>query len=79
MHKGATVYIGARSEERAVSAIKRIKENAPTPSTGSVIYWPIDLADPSGVKKSAEEFARTKQKLDVLSKNLTIHSSTCLF
>lgn len=61
------MYIGARSEERAKASIKRIEEENTSPGNGKAMYWHIDLIDPQGVKKSAEEFVKKEQRLDVLS------------
>ena len=50
----AKVYIAARSEEKAKSAITELKEQ-----TGKeAIFLKLDLADLKSVKSSAEEFIR---------------------
>lgn len=70
MRKGATVYLGARSEERAKASIKRIEDEGTGPGNGKALYLHLDLADPPGTKKSAEEFLQKEQRLDVLSASL---------
>ena len=51
----ATVYIAARSAEKAHAAISYIKEACPD-SKGTLHYLHLDLDDLSGIKASAESF-----------------------
>ncbi|KAF2257821.1 NAD(P)-binding protein [Lojkania enalia] len=66
--KNATVYIAARSQTKAESAISSIKSACPT-STGSLIFLLLDLADLSTIKASASEFLAKETKLNVLFNN----------
>jgi retinol dehydrogenase-12 len=61
--RGAKVYMGARSKERAEEAIAEIKKETGKDN----IHWlPMDLANLATVKEAAEEFKKytkkTKQK-----------------
>ncbi|KAM0712494.1 hypothetical protein Q7P37_011591 [Cladosporium fusiforme] len=64
-HNG-TVYLAGRSQGKADSAIEEIKKNHPS-SDGRLEYLHVDLADLTTIKKSAEDFMRREQRLDVLT------------
>lgn len=64
--KGAKVYLAARNESKATGAIASLQAEGLGPGNGEVIWWKLDLSDPREVKKSAEEFMKKEQKLDVL-------------
>ncbi|KAK9413750.1 putative Heterokaryon incompatibility domain-containing protein [Seiridium unicorne] len=68
---GATVYMGARSTEKAEAAIESIKESVEHPVTegGQLKVLLIDLSDLRSVKDAAETFARQESKLHVLWNN----------
>jgi len=61
----AKVYIGARSEDKAKSAITELKEQ-----TGKeAIFLKLDLADLKSVKASVKEFTSKEKELHVLFNN----------
>lgn len=64
----ATVYLAARSAEKAHAAISWIKEACPE-SKGTLHYLHLDLDDLSGIKASAESFLAKESRLDVLFNN----------
>ncbi|RFU72679.1 hypothetical protein TARUN_9578 [Trichoderma arundinaceum] len=66
--KKATVYIAARSQEKATEAIDAIRAACPT-STGRLEFLALDLSDLEAVAKSAKEFISRESKLDVLFNN----------
>ncbi|KAI1354755.1 putative estradiol 17 beta-dehydrogenase [Xylaria sp. FL0043] len=66
--KNAKVYVGARSESKAQTAIKDIKDAAPS-STGSLIYFHLDLSDLTSVKAAAETFLAQESSLHTLFNN----------
>ncbi|RYP75977.1 hypothetical protein DL771_002049 [Monosporascus sp. 5C6A] len=66
--KNAKVYVAARSEEKAINAIKEIKERSPQ-SKGQLLFLQLDLADLSTIKASAEEFLSQETRLHVLFNN----------
>ena len=68
-NKGATVYLAARSEERAKAAISKLTEA--TKST-KIHFLQLDLMDLGQVKKAATEFLSKKVPLDCLINNAGI-------
>ncbi|KAK0383873.1 hypothetical protein NLU13_7965 [Sarocladium strictum] len=66
--KNATVYVAARSEEKALKAIDDIKASA-SESSGKLVFLRLDLADLTTIKASATEFLSKESKLDVLFNN----------
>lgn len=64
----STVYIAARSFEKAQAAIQWIKEQHPT-SQGVLHFLHLDLGDLGGIKATAEEFLSKEKRLDVLFNN----------
>jgi retinol dehydrogenase 12 len=71
--KNAKVYIAARSEEKANSAIEEIKKAWPN-STGSLIYQYLDLADLTTIKPSVERFKQKDSKLHGLFNNAAVQA-----
>lgn len=66
--KNGTVYIAGRRKEAADSAMKEIKEFAPS-SDGRLEFLHLDLSDLPSIKNSAEDFMKREQRLDVLTNN----------
>ncbi|KAG6359350.1 hypothetical protein INS49_012871 [Diaporthe citri] len=66
--KDAKVYCAARSREKAQGAINAIKAAWPN-SRGQLIFLPLDLADLSTIKASAEDFLSKEDRLHVLFNN----------
>lgn len=67
--KGATVYLAARSQERAEEAIKQIKTVVPD---AKVIFLKLDLQDLHQTLSSTKEFKSKEKKLDILINNAGI-------
>lgn len=63
-----TVYLAARSKERANAAISWIKETHPT-SQGRLEILHLELADLDSIKPAAEDFLAREKRLDVLFNN----------
>lgn len=63
-----TVYLAARSKERANAAISWIRETHPE-SQGRLEFLYLELADLESIKPAAEEFLEKEQRLDVLFNN----------
>jgi NAD(P)-dependent dehydrogenase (short-subunit alcohol dehydrogenase family) len=63
-----TVYVAARSSEKAQAAIRWIKEQHPG-AQGTLRYLHLDLNDLEGIKSSVEEFLSIENRLDVLFNN----------
>ncbi|KAK7053761.1 NAD-binding protein [Favolaschia claudopus] len=65
--KGAKVYMAARSEERALEAIKQLQsENI---NDGSVHWLKLELSDPRAAKRAAQDFLEKETRLDILVNN----------
>ncbi|RSL99911.1 hypothetical protein CEP52_009455 [Fusarium oligoseptatum] len=71
--KNAKVYIAARSEEKAKTAMADIKKTSPD-SSGSMDFLRLDLADLTTIKGSADAFLSKEKKLHVLFNNAGIQS-----
>jgi NAD(P)-dependent dehydrogenase (short-subunit alcohol dehydrogenase family) len=63
--RNATVYVAARSQEKALAAIEEIKTAHPE-STGRLMFLQLDLSDLTTIKSSADEFLAVETRLDVL-------------
>lgn len=66
--RDATVYMTARSQEKGLAAISDIQKKYPT-SKGALHYVPLDLADLSTIKASAQDFLSRESRLHVLFNN----------
>ena len=66
--RNGTVYLAARSSEKAKAAIEWIKQSHPA-SKGVLYFLKLDLNDLEGIKPSAEEFLGKENRLDVLFNN----------
>ncbi|KAF2141407.1 uncharacterized protein K452DRAFT_251337 [Aplosporella prunicola CBS 121167] len=66
--KNATVYIAGRTKKKAAEAIMDIEDAVPI-SDGRIEFLLLDLSDLVTIKKSAETFMKSEQRLDVLVNN----------
>ncbi|KAK4242836.1 NAD(P)-binding protein [Achaetomium macrosporum] len=66
--RNASVYIAARSQEKANAAIEKLKA-ASRSSTGSLTYMHLDLSDLSTIQASVNFFLARESKLHVLFNN----------
>lgn len=64
--KGATVYMGARDEDRAKEAIDLLQSEGLGPGNGEVRWLDLDLGDPLKTRKAGEEFLKLESRLDIL-------------
>ena len=71
--KDATVYMAARSEDKAKRAIVDIRKARPQ-SKGSLTYLHLDLADLSTIKPAVEQFTAQESKLHVLFNNAAVQA-----
>ncbi|USP77509.1 hypothetical protein yc1106_04783 [Curvularia clavata] len=69
--RNGTVYLTARSFEKAKAAIAWIKEQHPS-SQGKLSYLYLELNDLEGIKTSAATFLAQESRLDVLFNNAGI-------
>ncbi|KAJ5563916.1 hypothetical protein N7513_000158 [Penicillium frequentans] len=63
--KNATVYVAARSKEKALDAIEEIKAAHPE-SSGRLMFLHLDLSDLTTIKSSADAYLAAESRLDVL-------------
>lgn len=71
--KNAKVYMAARSENKAKSAIADIQKAWPQ-SKGSLIFLHLDFADLSTIKPAVERFTSRESKLHVLFNNAGVQA-----
>ncbi|CAK3813067.1 Hypothetical predicted protein [Lecanosticta acicola] len=64
----ATVYVAGRSDQKASSAIAKIKQQN-VRSTGRLEFLKLDLAELESIKPAVEAFRAKEQRLDVLVNN----------
>lgn len=65
----AKVYLGARSEAKALAAIERLQTETGKGVDGQLVFLHLDLGDLHSVKVAAQEFFKKESKLDVLINN----------
>jgi NAD(P)-dependent dehydrogenase (short-subunit alcohol dehydrogenase family) len=68
-HNPAKIFMGARSEEKAATAIREIKESVPD---ARITFLEMDLASFASVKKAAESVLASSSRLDILINNAGI-------
>ena len=65
-HKGAVVILACRSREKGEAAVARIASERPR---GRVSFAALDLSDLESVRRFADEFKKTHDRLDLLVNN----------
>jgi NAD(P)-dependent dehydrogenase (short-subunit alcohol dehydrogenase family) len=74
--RGATVYLGARNEQKALDALKSLEAEVAAahahakdsdPAPGKIIYHHCDIGTPAKAREAAEKFIEREDRLDVLS------------
>ncbi|KAJ7064334.1 hypothetical protein C8F01DRAFT_1219220 [Mycena amicta] len=64
--KNATVYLAARSPDKAAQAIEKLAQET---NGKRAVFLCVDLADLVSVRRAAEEFLKKEERLDVLFNN----------
>ncbi len=64
VRKGATVYLAARNEDKALKALDQLNEE--NIKAGQVHWLPLALASPKATKEVAEVFMMKENHLDIL-------------
>ncbi|PCH39170.1 NAD(P)-binding protein [Wolfiporia cocos MD-104 SS10] len=64
--RGAKVYMAARSQERAVAAIDRLRSSGLGPGNGDIHWLPLDYSDPRLAKQAAEVLMEKEARLDIV-------------
>jgi NAD(P)-dependent dehydrogenase (short-subunit alcohol dehydrogenase family) len=76
--KGFHVFLGARNEEGGKAAAQKLNREAEEEGSaentrrGAVTALKIDISKPESIRRAAEEFSRTSDRLDVLVNNAGI-------
>uniref|UniRef100_A0A0W0GAI6 NAD(P)-binding protein n=1 Tax=Moniliophthora roreri TaxID=221103 RepID=A0A0W0GAI6_MONRR len=73
---GARVYMAARDEKKAKTAIETLQRQGLSPGNGEIHWLKLDLSDPRATKAAAEEFISKEKRLDVLVNNAAVVSSS---
>ncbi|KAK3309301.1 uncharacterized protein B0T15DRAFT_488050 [Chaetomium strumarium] len=73
--KNARVYVAARNEDKARSAIQDLTGSVPA-SRGSLEFLPLDLSDLNHVRDAARDFLTREDRLDVLFNNAGVMVSS---
>jgi NAD(P)-dependent dehydrogenase (short-subunit alcohol dehydrogenase family) len=68
-HRPAKIYMGARTESKAVAAIADIKKVVPD---ADIIFLDLDLSSFASVKDAANKFLAENDRLDILMNNAGI-------
>ncbi|OCH94500.1 NAD-P-binding protein [Obba rivulosa] len=76
--RGAKVYLGARSEEKAKAAVTRLRAEGLGEDEGELIWLDIDLSDPRRAKKAAQWFMGQEVRLDILASSDSCYSTHSL-
>ena len=65
--KGATVYLGCRSEERALASIDKLEDELPAiQGLNRLQFLQVDMSSMRSVKRAADAFLKRETRLDVL-------------
>jgi len=76
--KGFHVFLGARNEEAGKAAAQKLnreaegERSAENARRGAVTALKIDVSKPESIRRAAEEFSKTSDRLDVLVNNAGI-------
>ncbi|KAF5005440.1 hypothetical protein FDECE_8105 [Fusarium decemcellulare] len=70
--KGAKVYIGARSLEKATGAIKTMLAESPEINAASLCPFVADIGDFKDVQQAGRNFAASQDRLDILVNNAAV-------
>ncbi|KAB8068954.1 hypothetical protein BDV29DRAFT_199013 [Aspergillus leporis] len=68
-HNPAKIYMGARSESKATTAINEIRQSVPG---ANIAFLPLDLASFTSVKNATDSFLSENDRLDILMNNAGI-------
>ena len=72
------VFIGARNEKAGVAAVQKLNKEGEKEDYGkghsgvAVTFVKIDVSKPDSIRRAAEEFSRSTDRLDVLVNNAGI-------
>ena len=70
--KGFHVFLGARNSDAGVAAVQKLNKEGEKEDYGEVTFLKIDVSKPDSIRRAAEEFSRSTDRLDVLVNNAGI-------
>ncbi|KAI9872796.1 MAG: hypothetical protein M1823_008080, partial [Watsoniomyces obsoletus] len=69
-HSPAHIYLAARSEPKAVAAIKSLRDAVP--NGPPISFLPLDLSSFASIKSASKSFTSSNSRLDILINNAGI-------
>ena len=66
------VFIGARNEKAGQAAVQKLNKEGEKEDCGEITFLKIDVSKPDSIRRAAEEFSRSTDRLDVLVNNAGI-------
>jgi NAD(P)-dependent dehydrogenase (short-subunit alcohol dehydrogenase family) len=66
------VFIGARNEKAGQAAVQKLNKEGEKEDYGEITFIKIDVSKPDSIRRAAEEFSRSTDRLDVLVNNAGI-------
>ena len=70
--KGFHVFLGARNEKAGEAAAEKLRTEGVKEDYGEITVLKIDVSKPDSIRRAAEEFSRSTDRLDVLVNNAGI-------
>jgi NAD(P)-dependent dehydrogenase (short-subunit alcohol dehydrogenase family) len=66
------VFIGARDEKAGQAAVQKLNKEGEKEDYGEIAFIKVDVSKPDSIRRAAEEFSRSTDRLDVLVNNAGI-------
>ena len=66
------VFIGARNSEAGEAAVQKLNKEGEKEDYGEIAFIKIDVSKPDSIRRAAEEFSRSTDRLDTLVNNAGI-------
>jgi len=70
--KGFHVFLGARDGKAGEAAVQKLNKEGEKEDYGEITFIEIDVSKPDSIRRAAEEFSRSTDRLDVLVNNAGI-------
>jgi NAD(P)-dependent dehydrogenase (short-subunit alcohol dehydrogenase family) len=66
------VFLGARNEKAGQEAVQKLNKEGEKEEYGEITFLKVDVSKPDSIRRAAEEFSRSTDRLDVLVNNAGI-------
>jgi NAD(P)-dependent dehydrogenase (short-subunit alcohol dehydrogenase family) len=66
------VFVGTRNTEAGEAAVRKLNKEGEKEDYGEIAFIKIDVSKPDSIRRAAEEFSRSTDRLDVLVNNAGI-------